>query len=45
MVHGLELVTEMLTSFLGHGVITASEHINRGVTGFRPGVDGDVRFR
>ena len=44
MVHGLELIAEMLTGFLGHGVVAARKHIHCGVTGFRPSVNGDVRF-
>ena len=45
MVHGLEFIAEVLTSLLGHGVIAAREDIHSGIPGFRPGVDGDVRFR
>ena len=44
MVHGLELVAEVLAGLFGHGVIAAREHIHSRIPGFRPGVDGDVRF-
>lgn len=45
MVHGLQLVAEVLASLFGHGVIAAREDIHSRIPGFRPCVDGDVRFR
>ena len=45
MAFRLKLTAENRAGLFRHGVVTAGEHINRGVAGFRPGVDGNVGFR
>ena len=41
----LKLIAENGAGLFRHGVVTTGEHINGGVAGFRPGVDGNVGFR
>ena len=45
MAFRLKLTAENRAGLFRHGVVTTGEHINRGVAGFRPGVDGNVGFR
>ena len=45
MAFRLKLGAENRAGLLRHGVVTAGEHINGGVAGFRPGVDGNVGLR
>ena len=44
MAFRLKLTAENGAGLFRHGVVTTGKHINSGVAGFRPGVDGDVGF-
>ena len=41
---GLQFIAKHLAGPVGHGVITTGEHIHGGIAGFRPRVNGDMRF-
>ena len=44
MALGQQGLTQHGTRLFGHGVVTTGEHVNSRIPGFRPGVNGDVRF-
>lgn len=41
---GAKFIDQHTTGGLRHGVIAAGEHVHSGISRFRPGMNGDVRF-